>query len=62
MRRTDHQPVSPNGIPVPGASAAPPTSHLGSLEPWTAAHRFGDLMEEPAASWETAWIDLGGEG
>jgi hypothetical protein len=22
----------------------------------------GDLLEEPAAGWENAWIDLGGEG
>lgn len=62
MRRTDHQPVSPSGIPAPGATVAPPTSHLGSLEPWTTAHRFGDMVEEPTTNWETAWIDLGGEG
>ncbi len=62
MRRTDHVPDSLNGLPVPIAKAAPPGSHLGSLEPWTGAHRFGDLVEESPASWETAWIDLGGEG
>jgi hypothetical protein len=62
MRRTDHAPIAPNGPPAPIAKAAPPTSHLGSLEPWTTAHRFGDLAEEPPGSWETAWIDLGGEG
>lgn len=62
MRRTDHQSVSPNGLPVPAAKTALPASHLGGLEPWTAAYRFGDLIDEPPSSWETAWIDLGGEG
>jgi hypothetical protein len=32
------------------------------MEPRTAAYRLGDLVEEPLANWESAWIDLGGEG
>jgi hypothetical protein len=37
-------------------------SQLGRLEQRTAAHSFGDPVEDPASSWEAAWIDLGGEG
>jgi hypothetical protein len=29
--------------------------------PWNANH-FGDLAEGHLATWDSAWIDLGGEG
>ncbi len=41
-------------------------AHLGGLlhdsDARPAERLLGDVVEEAAPSWETAWIDLGGEG
>jgi hypothetical protein len=62
MRRTDIRPVYWNGLPVLCSKWPNPAVHLAQVEQRTTAHPSGDVSEEPISSWESAWIDLGGEG
>jgi hypothetical protein len=34
----------------------------GQVETAATAHGQADALERPSLSWESAWIDLGGEG
>ncbi len=49
---------SPLVASTPGAALA---LHRGEGEPFT-SHLSGDPGDGPLASWENAWIDVGGEG
>jgi hypothetical protein len=60
MRRTDGQPREIDSRfthPFPHAAAA---GH--DLEPHRPDGHGGDLADGDTLSWETAWVDLGGEG
>jgi hypothetical protein len=52
-------------VPAPHHAALSPLDHpalpLNEGEMLT-AFNLGECAEGPAANWETAWIDLGGEG
>ena len=54
--------------PLPTHEAFMPSSALnlgpghGSLDTPAGGHLAVDFTEGPAPSWESAWIDLGGEG
>jgi hypothetical protein len=54
-RAFDRSPAGPLGFAHPGG-----LSHETDSLP--AERLLGDIAEEAGPSWETAWIDLGGEG
>ena len=43
-------------------SSAPVPGLMPKTEPCQSDSLSGDLAEGPPSSWESAWIDLGGEG
>jgi len=60
MRRTDGQPREvdsrfPHSFPYTTAAGH-------DLEPHRADGPAGDLADGDTLAWETAWVDLGGEG
>jgi hypothetical protein len=61
MRRTDAQwlPFDAGLELLRGLS---PWGHLSQSEHPPAANLLGDFVEGSAPHWESAWIDLGGEG
>jgi hypothetical protein len=61
MRRTDGQPREID--PIFGHSFGVPHGAPGhELEPQRADGLGGDLADGETLAWETAWVDLGGEG
>jgi hypothetical protein len=61
MRRSDQQGTpSRGGWPVNRFRASPPIDPLGWAEPSVSAPWANDATDE--TDWESAWIDLGGEG
>jgi hypothetical protein len=62
MRRNDFQAVASNGLPMLGSKSANLSAHTIHLEQGTTYHKQGDLWEEAVSHWESAWIDIGGEG
>ena len=62
MRRTDGQTPASPGMHLLGTPRATSTAHVVRGEQAPSTPWFGDRLEEPASSWESAWIDLGGEG
>ena len=62
MRRFDapyrcYDPISLSHAPLSHPSVQP-----GQPEQALAAYLFGDLADDSAGDWQSAWIDLGGEG
>ena len=49
------------GWDLPQGAYLPP-ARLGPHEPPSEVSRFDEQVEEEVLPWETAWIDLGGEG
>jgi hypothetical protein len=61
MRRTDQQGTPfRGGWPANRFRASPPVDPVGWAEPPVSALYANDAAEE--SDWESAWIDLGGEG
>jgi hypothetical protein len=62
MRRNDHQPVPPAGVPHLSFNTAVSSGGPARLEPCAAGPAGADHGDEAGTNWENAWIDLGGEG
>ncbi len=62
MRRNEFQAIHSDGVSYFLASAASPPGRFGWFEPNSSSPVVGDLTDDMACSWESAWIDLGGEG
>ena len=60
MRRTDGQPREVDSRPLHSFLHLAATGH--DLEPHRADGPGGDLADGDTLAWETAWVDLGGEG
>ncbi len=67
MNHLHTPPMSP--VQLPGAlgwdlpqGAYFPPARLAPHEPPSEVSRFDEQLEEEVLPWETAWIDLGGEG
>jgi hypothetical protein len=62
MRRNDLHSLAPDGIPHLYSKLTLPPGHPGWPEQRATTQICGDFADDPGASWESAWIDLGGEG
>jgi hypothetical protein len=62
MQPTDRDWRSPDGCPPSPLWAIHHTAHAPHHDPHGPVPSVGDLAEGHLASWEHAWIDLGGEG
>ena len=62
MGRTDFPVPGHDTFPAVSSDFAPGPAHTGHAESATAPHAHGDLSESFSPNWESAWIDLGGEG
>jgi hypothetical protein len=61
MRRSDHPGSTPNAAPMFWSQLSHAHDPLTWKDHSPGAHRIGEA-DEPASLWESAWIDLGGEG
>jgi hypothetical protein len=61
MQQTDLRRLTTDSLLTAGSGGSPPPSHASQVE-WTLTHRIDALPERHAWGWESAWIDLGGEG
>jgi hypothetical protein len=62
MQQVDRDRRSPDACPPSFLKAVHHTAHVPHREPHGPVHSVGDLAETRTAGWESAWIDLGGEG
>jgi len=62
MQPTDPDRLPPEACPHSFSRAIHHTAHVPHRDQHGSVHSVGDLAEAHIASWETAWIDLGGEG
>jgi hypothetical protein len=62
MQQTDRDRRSLDACPPSFLRAIHHTAHVPHREPHGPVHSVGDLAETRLTSWESAWIDLGGEG
>jgi hypothetical protein len=62
MRRTDQPGSGPYGRPSYWLRFSCPTDPLGRADQAPGATPGNDPADEPHSNWESAWIDLGGEG
>ena len=62
MRRPDPRSPAPNGGPMFWSRFSHCADPLTWMDHTLYQHRLSDQGDEPASSWESAWIDLGGEG
>jgi hypothetical protein len=60
MRRSEKR--RPTDLSLSRSSGLDLTNRLAEFDPNTASEHSGDWAEGPLAAWETAWIDIGGEG
>jgi hypothetical protein len=61
MHQTDSRRLVTEMNPAACAGRPTPLAHAPLAEP-TLAHRVDVLPDGPIYGWESAWIDLGGEG
>jgi hypothetical protein len=60
MRRSEKR--RPTDLSLSRSSGPDLTNRLAECDPTTAGEHSADWAEGPLAGWETAWIDIGGEG
>jgi hypothetical protein len=60
MRRSEKR--RPTDLSLSRSSGLDLTNRLAEYDPSPAGELSGDWSEGPLAAWETAWIDIGGEG
>jgi hypothetical protein len=62
MQPTDRDRRSPDTYSPSFLRAIHHIAHVPARDPHGPVHSVSDLAEVHLANWETAWIDLGGEG
>ncbi len=62
MRRFDLPHRSFDSFSLSPAPLSHPAVQPGQLEQAMAVYLFGDLIDDGVSDWQSAWIDLGGEG
>jgi hypothetical protein len=62
MRRANFPQPACDGVSVPSSGLTTAPAHPAPAEQLLAPHHQGDFADGHTASWECAWIDLGGEG
>lgn len=62
MGRTNSQPAAHDPFAAPALGMGGALSQAGDGEPARGTPLVGERAERSLASWESAWIDLGGEG
>lgn len=62
MGRTNASSFTPDALTLSAPGFPHPGTGTADAETASAVQRFSDLGEKGIPGWESAWIDLGGEG